>query len=171
MRAGTFVRRGAGAVAFVAVWALLAVSCGGEVSREEYADELRAALSEVEGAYGDVSSSLGGGGAGGDGTQAGATSGQLADQLRTTQVAIRDAGNRLDEIVPPDDLADEHGDLVAGVRDMADAVDLLIEAEEVAGSDPKRAQELTREFATDDAFERVTAASSAIRDAGVDVDL
>ena len=157
--------RGAVAVAFVVVWATLAVSCGGgEVSREEYAQELSSAMADVEEAYGDAGSAL----------EPGAADTSTADrvaQLRSTQVAIRDAGNRLDEVTPPKDLTDEHDDLVAGVRDMADAVDLLIEAQELAATDPARAKELTRRFATDDAFETVVGASTRIRDAGVDVDL
>ena len=161
-------RRAGLAALFVALWAILAVSCGsGEVSKEEYAKELTSSMSDVEAAYGDATNAV---------TDEGADSsarsiGELVSQLRTTQVAMRDAGNRLDEITPPADLATEHDDLVAGVRDMADAIDLLIEAQELSATDPKRASELARQFATDDAFETVVGAATKIRDAGVDVDL
>jgi hypothetical protein len=160
------VRRATVSVLLVATWALLAVSCGGggEVTREEYAEELTSAMSDVEAAYGDASSAIEPG-------AAGQSTEERVANLRTTQLAIRDAGNRLDEIEPPEDLAPEHDDLVGGVQDMADAIDLLIEAQELAASDPARAKELTREFATDDAFEAVVGASTAIRDAGVDVEL
>lgn len=158
--------RATGAVLLMATWALLAVSCGsgGAVTKKEYGTQLSAAMADVEKAYGDAGSALEPG-------KADATTAERVQQLRSTQIAIRDAGNRLDEVTPPEDLADEHADLVAGVRDMADAVDLLIEAQEAADSDPARAKELTRQFATDDAFETVVGASTKIRDAGVDVAL
>lgn len=153
------------AVLFVAAWAVLAVSCGGgEVTREEYAQELSSAMADVEEAYGDAGSAL-------ETEGAEQSTAERVEQLRSTQIAIRDAGNRLDEIEPPKDLGAEHDDLVAGVRDMADAIDLLVEAQELAERDPERARELTREFATDDAFETVVGASTKIRDAGVDVEL
>ncbi len=153
------------AVLFVVVWATLAVSCGGgEVSREDYGTELSAAMADVEEAYGTAGSALEPG-------AADSSTAERVEKLRTTQIAIRDAGNRLDEVTPPEDLTTEHDELVAGVRDMADAVDLLIEAQELATTDPERAKELTREFATDDAFETVVGASTKIRDAGVHVDL
>lgn len=153
------------AVLFVAVWAILAVSCGGgEVTREDYATELSTAMADVEQAYGDAGFALE------PGSVATSTAERI-HKLRSTQIAIRDAGNRLDDVTPPEDLTVEHAELVAGVRDMADAVDLLIEAQELAATDPARAKELTREFATDDAFETVVGASTKIRDAGVDVDL
>ncbi len=166
-RAGAVVpsRRATVAVAFVAIWALLAVSCGsgGAVTKDEYAKELTAAMADVEEAYGDAGSAL-------DPETSKATTADRVGQLRATQIAIRDAGNRLDQVTPPADLQAEHDDLVAGVRDMADAVDLLIDAQELAETDPARAKELTRRFATDDAFETVVGASAKIRDAGVDVE-
>jgi hypothetical protein len=160
------VRRATTAALFVAAWALLAVSCGsgGAVTKDEYAKELSSAMADVEEAYGDAGSALE------PGTADSTTAARVA-QLRSTQIAIRDAGNRLDDVTPPEDLKSEHDDLVAGVRDMADAVDLLIEAQELAERDPAKAKELTRQVATDDAFETVVGASTKIRNAGVDVSL
>ncbi len=152
-------------VLFVALWATLAMSCGsGTVTKDEYETALASAMADVEEAYGTAGAALEPG-------AVGTSTADRVDQLRATQIAIRDAGNRLDEITPPEDLVDEHEDLVAGVRDMADAIDLLAEAQELADTDPKQAKELTRQFATDDAFETVVGASAKIRDAGVDVDL
>lgn len=161
--------RGTVAVLFVAAWALLAVSCGsgGAVTKEEYATELSAAMADVEEAYGDATNAV----IARNADNASTSVADLVERLRTTQISIRDAGNRLDEITPPEELSTEHDDLVRGVRDMADAVDLLIEAQELAETDPKRASELARQFATDDAFETVVGATTNIRDAGVDVAL
>jgi hypothetical protein len=60
---------------------------------------------------------------------------------------------------------------VAGVRDMADAVDLLIEAQEAAETDPALAKQRARAFASDDSFKRVQAAAAELSDAGVDAGL
>jgi hypothetical protein len=160
-------RRIALAVAFVAGWAVLAVSCGSsEVTREEYGSELRGAMGDLEEAWGDTSGAVGP-----SAENARASTEQTVDDLRRSQLALRDAGNRLDSITPPQDLADDHDALVAGVRDMADAVDLLVDAQLAAESDPERAKELAREFATDESFGSVEAAAARIKQAGVDAGL
>lgn len=161
-------RRILGTVAFLVLWALLAVSCGSaEVTTEEYGAELRGAMTDLEQAYGDASEAV----LARNADDASATVAETVAELRRSQLALRDAGNRLDEITPPEALAEDHESLVAGVRDMADAVDLLIEAQESAETDPKRAQQLAREFATDESFGRVEAAAASIEDAGVDAGL
>lgn len=155
------------AVLALAAAALLA-GCGddGPVSEEEYGRELRETMGQLEEAYGTAGDALSTQGSGGM-----RSVGDIVAELRSAQVALRDAGNRLDGIEPPAGLADEHDDLVAGVRDMADAVDLLVEAQEVAGTDQRRAERLAREFASDDSFERVEAAAAALQQAGVDAGL
>jgi hypothetical protein len=147
--------------------ALLVAGCGDTpVSREEYGRELRGAMTELEEAWGQT------GGAVAPGQQtAAATTVETVGELRRSQLSLRDAGNRLAAITPPEELADDHEALIAGVRDMADAVDLLVEAQELAGSNPERARELAREFATDSSFARVEAAAARIEAAGVDAGL
>lgn len=151
--------------------ALLAAGCGGgDLSEEEYGEQLRSTMAELEAAYGTAGSAIDpeGSGGGGGGTR---SVGDVVEELRSTQVALRDAGNRLASIEPPTELGDEHDDLVAGVRDMADAVDLLIEAQEVAATNQRRAEQLAREFASDDSFDRVEAAAAALEEAGIDAGL
>jgi hypothetical protein len=155
------------AMLLVCAWGLIAAGCGGApVSREEYGRELRGAMTELETAWGET------GGAVAPGQQtAAATTVETVGELRRSQLSLRDAGNRLAAITPPEELADDHEALIAGVREMADAVDLLVEAQELAGSDPARARELAREFATDSSFTRVEAAAARIEAAGVDAGL
>ncbi len=145
----------------VIIMAAIAAGCGGsdEPTNDEYGAQLRDAMADVEAAYGATT-----GAPGTDG-------GDAVEQLRTTQVGLRDAGNRLADVTPPADLRDEHDALVAGVRDMADAVDKLVQAQELATSDPTRARALARQFASDGSFASVEAAASAIQDAGVDAGL
>ena len=160
-------RRMLTAVGLLCAWALLAVSCGTrEVTKAEYGRQLDDTMADLEEAYGDAGSAV-------DSSAGSTASGTVGtvDELRRSQLAIRDAGNRLDEITPPDALAEDHDALVQGVRDMADAIDLLIEAQELAEEDPARATKLAREFATDDSFTRVEAAASRIESAGVDAGL
>lgn len=154
-------------VLILCAWALLATSCGSEqVTAEEYERELQSAMDELEAAYGTAGGAVSPGAA-----QAAASTEETVRELRSSQVALRDAGNRLAAIEPPDELGDDHEALVAGVRDMADAVDLLVEAQEVAETRPDRARELAREFAADESFGAVEAASSRLSAAGVDAGL
>ncbi|MCB0879723.1 MAG: hypothetical protein KDC46_12195 [Thermoleophilia bacterium] len=155
-------------VAFMAVWAMLATSCGStEVTKAEYGKQLRSAMAELEDAYGDTAAATTPA-AGGD---AGTATPRTVDDLRSSQLALRDAANRLDAITPPAELANDHDALVQGVRDMADAVDLLIEAQQQAESNPEQAKKLARQFASDDSFGTVEAAASRIQSAGVDAGL
>lgn len=147
-------------IAAVLVAAALLAGCG-SVSKAEYAKELRTTMGDLEASYGDAIGEAGGGAA----TPADAT------KLRTAQLALRDAASRLDEIEPPEDLRDEHRDLVRGVRDMADSVSLLLRATELADSDPKQARALTAKFASDDSFRRVGDAAARLDRAGVDAGL
>lgn len=160
-----------GAILFVALWATLAASCGGAPSKEEYGREVNDTLAEVEKSYGGVGQTTGGGtdDAAADDSAAATSTEDQVQQLEQTQIGLRDAANRLSEIEAPDGLADDHEQLVAGVRDMADAIDTLIEAQRLADTDSPRARELMQEFATDDAFRTVEAAARNIRKAGVDV--
>jgi hypothetical protein len=148
--------------------AMLLATCGGTggpATKAEYERELRSTMDDLEAAYGQAGAALEDRGAATRSVSA------IVDDLRSAQVALRDAGNRLDEVEPPVELRSTHDELVAGVRDMADSVDKLIEAQEVAARDPKRAQQLAREFVEDDSFQRVEAAAAALSDAGVDAGL
>lgn len=149
--------------------AALLATCGGgsqePSTKAEYERELRATMDDLEAAYGQAGSAI-------DGTAGSTRSvGEVVEDLRSSQVALRDAGNRLDEIVPPESLAETHDELVAGVRDMADNVDRLIDAQETAERDPARAKQLAREFVNDESFDRVQAAAAKLSDAGVDAGL
>lgn len=140
--------------------ALVAGACGGGTSHEEYGSELRDTMEELETAYGDAL----------QGAEADAAGGARAD-LQTAKIALGDAARRLEEIEPPRDLVDEHRDLAEGVRGMAESVDLLIEAQRLAETDPSRAKQLTRQFASDDSFRQVQDAAARIQKAGIDVAL
>lgn len=151
-----------GRIALVVCAALLMGGCG-SVSKQEYGKELRSTMGDLESSYGDAIGQAGGG-------RGGATPTDPA-KLGTAQLALRDAATRLDEIDPPNDLRDEHRELVAGVRDMASAVSLLIKANELADSDPAKARKLTAKFAADDSFRRVGDAAARLDRAGVDAGL
>ena len=148
---------------------LLLATCGGSssepLSKSEYERELRTTMDDLEAAYGQAGAAV-------DTKTTGTRNvGEVVADLRTSQIALRDAGNRLDEIVPPESLADAHGELVSGVRDMADSIDLLIEAQESVETDPARAKQLAREFVEEGSLARVTAAAAKLSDAGVDAGL
>lgn len=162
------IRRGALLAVLVAV-GVLAGACGGggEVTKAEYERELRSTMDDLEDAYGSATGAV----LARDAGDAPRSVGEVVAELRSSQVALRDAGNRLDAIEPPAELTGTHQDLVAGVRDMADAVDLLIEAQEQAEADPARAQRVAKEFAADDSFQRVQAAAVELAEAGVDAGL
>ena len=149
---------------------LLLVTCGGSsdepLTKSQYEQKLQSTMDDLEAAYGDAGAATSGGGGKSERSVS-----QIVDELRTSQVALRDAGNRLDEIIPPEDLAATHDQLVAGVRDMADAVDLLIKAQEAAEQDPAQAKQYARQFGADDSFEQVQAAAAKLADAGVDAGL
>jgi hypothetical protein len=166
------VRRRTAAIVVLVVAPLLLVTCGGSsdepLTRSQYEQQLQTTMDDLEAAYGDAGAATTGGGGAKGGRRSVA---QIVDELRTSQVALRDAGNRLDEITPPEDLAATHDQLVAGVRDMADAVDLLIKAQEAAEQDPAQAKQYARQFGADDSFERVQAAAAKLADAGVDAGL
>lgn len=154
-------------VLLVCTWGLLATSCGAEqVTADEYERELQAAMDDLEAAYGTTGSAVAPGA-----DQAAASTEATVQELRSSQIALRDAANRLSEITPPAEFVDDHEALVAGVRDMADAVDLLVEAQQVAVREPARARELAREFASDESFGAVEAAASRLTAAGVDAGL
>lgn len=151
----------------VALLAALVASCGsGEVTNEQYGRELRGAMDDLEAAYGDAGAAAT--------PSANAKAPDVKETVRrleVAQIALRDAGNKLDAIEAPPKLEKDHARLVRGVRDMADAVSLLIEAQQVAESDPARARTLAREFATDESFGTVEAAAAKLQEAGVDAGL
>jgi hypothetical protein len=89
-------------------------------------------------------------------------------RLKEVQLGVRRAGTQLRDITPPSSLATAHRDLVRAVQDMAGAVDLLIRAEQVVGTDPAAATKLLRRFSSDDSLPRVQAAAARITRAGVD---
>ena len=156
-------------LALMLLAAALLATCGGAsdepLTKSEYERELRTTMDDLEAAYGQAGEAIGGTGG------STRTVGEVVADLRSSQVALRDAANRLDEIVPPTELADTHAELVAGVREMADNVDLLIEAQESAEQDPARARQLARDFVEDESFDRVQAAAAELSDAGVDAGL
>lgn len=148
-------------------WALLVVSCGdARSSTADYEQQLQSIMGELEESWGTTAS------AGvTDAGEARSPTVQIIDRHRRAQLSLRDAANRLDDIKPPEQVDEDHAVLIAGVRDMADAIDLLIEAEQVAASDAAKAKRLARQFATDDSFESVMAAANNIEKAGIDAGL
>jgi hypothetical protein len=128
---------------------LFVVACSDDApTKAEYAREIQRSMREVEHAY-DTS----------------------AKDPETTRLTLADAADRLDAIEAPEELRDVHAELVAAVRDMSGAIRLLSRAREVVETDPKRAERLTKQFASDNSFRRAEQAVAALHDAGVDVDL
>ncbi|MBC7461393.1 MAG: hypothetical protein H7287_08520 [Thermoleophilia bacterium] len=150
---------GRAGVQLLAACTIALTGCGssGSVSTSAYGGELRAATSNLA----DLSTDL---------TAATATGSpeQRATRLHAIQLGLRETGNQLDEVTAPAGLAKTHAELVAGVRDMADAIDDLVQAEQLVATDPERAKVLLRRFASDDSLPRVEAAAAKITKAGVD---
>jgi hypothetical protein len=152
------------AVGALVACTVLAVGCGGqrEVTDAAYGKQLRAATSGLDGVSGAIS----------EATQPSKVSvAERVAQVRSIQLGLRESGNELADVTPPDDLRDDHDQLVQGVRDMADAIDLLIQAEELSVTNPQRATTLLRQFATDPSLARVQEAATNITKAGVDAGL
>ena len=155
-------RRGQlGMIGALALGVTMLAGCGGthEVTKSEYGTELRAATSGLDGVSGDISRAT---------APSKLTTQQRIAQIRSIQLGLRESGNELADVTPPAHLRDEHEQLVSGVRDMADAVDLLIRAEQLSERDPARATALLRRFATDPSLARVQEATTRIAKAGVD---
>jgi len=144
---------------------LLLAACGGssEPTKEEYGQALRATMANLDEAYGDANV------ASTDGAEQDTAA--TVRQLKASQLSLRDAGNQLDDVTPPSRFAKDHEQIVEGVREMADAIDLLVEAQELAESDPKAAEAAARKFSTDDSFEQVALAAANLEEAGVDTGL
>ncbi|MCW2956289.1 MAG: hypothetical protein JWO69_1158 [Thermoleophilia bacterium] len=133
-------------IGVLAAATLLVAACSNGPTVGEYEGNLQRTMDDVEAAYGDP-----------------------GDDPEQTRIALADAAERLDALEAPDELRDEHADLVSGVRDMSGAIRLLTKARAEAARDPERAEALTKQFADNDAFPRVEAAVTALREAGVDV--
>lgn len=142
-------------------------------TRAEYGRQLRATMHQLEAAYGDALAGSPGSASGTGATPPATSDAERVEQLERTRTALTDAAERLNDLQPPEDLASAHDDLVRGVRAMAIDVDDLVEAQRVAKSDPARARQLTRGFATSSArsFQQVQDAAARISDAGVDAGL
>ncbi|MCW2972736.1 MAG: hypothetical protein JWN72_1009 [Thermoleophilia bacterium] len=138
---------------------LVVAACGssGSATTAAYGEELRAATANLTDLSTDLTAATGAG-----------SPAQRVTRLKSIQLGLRETGNELSDVDPPTNLEKAHADLVAGVRDMADAVDDLVQAEQLAGTDPERAKLLLRRFASDDALPRVEAAAASISKAGVD---
>lgn len=134
--------------------ALLLGACGGgddaAPTKAEYGRELRSTMKTLDESY----------------PQAGADA--AGADLPATRAAFSDAATKLEAIEAPPELADEHAELVDGVRGMAESITTLEEARRIAKTDPTRAKVLLREFADDPSARKVTEATAALENAGID---
>jgi hypothetical protein len=138
---------------------LVAAGCGGSkpVSHEAYGTALRGATADLGGLTTDLAAAM----------KTSSPAKEIA-QLHAIQLGLRTTGTNLQAVTPSPDLKAAHGELVAGVQDMADAIDLLVQAERLQASSPAKAQAALRKFAADPALPRVQAAAAKITKAGVD---
>jgi len=104
-------------LALVGASALLAAGCGGgggeePLTKAEYQKEMQTIGTKL----GTSLNSLG----------SATSASTAADSLKKVQGDLRDAADEMDGIAPPDVVADEHDNLVAGVREFADELDPII---------------------------------------------
>jgi hypothetical protein len=135
---------------------LLLAGCGGNgggggtpLSKAEYesqmqsiGDDLGAAL-DTSGASGSASAA--------------------AESVRKAQTALREGATKLEEITPPEDVSEEHAQLIDGVRTFADQLDeVLTKLDE---------GDLTAlaSLATLDGIQEIQTASNAITNKGYDI--
>jgi hypothetical protein len=112
------MRRVIALLALAGAVALVAAGCGGggggtPLSKAEYEQQMQTIGQDLSAAL-DTS---------------GATSAEDAvPKVEEAQTTLREAADKMDEMTPPEDIADEHDQLVEGVRAFADDLDDVISA-------------------------------------------
>jgi hypothetical protein len=147
------------AIAAVAILAVAAAGCGGgggePLSKAEYTQQ----LNEIGTSLDSSSQALG------DAFQA-EDAGKAADQVSAMQTQIRKLADQLDDITPPEDVADAHQDLIDGLRGMADDFDEFHDAVE-SKSVPKMTA-FAQSFTSSESSKKINEAIAEMKKKGYD---
>jgi hypothetical protein len=144
-----------GRAAYVVAAAALAAGCGGggdALSKGEYEQRMQALDQELE--------------QGGAALENVESLDNLAAQVERFQGVIRDKADEMDELEPPDEVADPHDRLVSGMRGFADRLDEFRDAAE--SGDQQRIEEVVGGVLAG-AFEQVSGPAQEIEGQGYDI--
>ena len=147
------------AIAAVAILAVAAAGCGGgggePLSKAEYTQQ----LNEIGTSLDSSSQALG------DAFQA-ADAGKAADQVSAMQTQIRKLADQLDDITPPEDVADPHQDLIDGLRGMADDFDEFHDA--VESKSVAKMTAFAQSFTSSESSKKINEAFAEMKKKGYD---
>ena len=147
------------AIAAVAILAVAAAGCGGgggePLSKAEYTQQ----LNEIGTSLDSSSQALG------DAFQA-EDAGKAADQVSAMQTQIRKLADQLDDITPPEDVADPHQDLIDGLRGMADDFDEFHDA--VESKSVAKMTAFAQSFTSSESSKKINEAIAEMKKKGYD---
>jgi hypothetical protein len=149
------------AIAAVAVLALAAAGCGGgggePLSKADYEQQ----LTEIGTSLDQSSQALG------DAFQAQDIS-KAGDQIAAMQTDIRKLADQLDDITPPEDVADPHQDLIDGLRGMADDFDEFRDA--VESKSVAKMTAFAQSFTSSESSQKINEAIAELKKKGYDLE-
>ncbi|HXF97983.1 MAG TPA: hypothetical protein VNJ46_05150 [Gaiellaceae bacterium] len=143
-----------GRAAVLALLAALALAgCGGEgrLSKEEYEAKVRAVYAEVQAAF----------------QRTNAAGGELGERLADAQAALRGAAEELEGVPPPEEVEEEHEEIVEGLRGYADDLDPVREAAE--RGDRAAVDAFNAAIASNESVERIAEAAEEMKVKGYDL--
>jgi len=149
------------AIAAVAILAVAAAGCGGgggePLSKADYEQQ----LNEIGTSLDSSSQALG------DAFQAEDVD-KAAEQIGTMQADIRKLADQLDDITPPEDVADPHQDLIDGLRGMADDFDEFRDA--VESKSVAKMTAFAQSFTSSESSQKINEAIEELKKKGYDLE-
>lgn len=133
--------------------ALVVAGCGGDerLTKEEYAEKVRAVYADVEGAFQATN----------------VPPGELAPKIEAAQEQLRDSADELDGVEPPEDVEAEHSQLIDGMRRYADALDRLRNAAQ--RGDLRTVEDFNSRVGQNEAVEQMAEAAERMKFKGYDL--
>lgn len=98
---------------------------------------------------------------------AGVSATDLAARIEAAQEQLRKAADELDESVPPEEVEEEHEEIVEGLREYADDLDELREAAE--RRDLRAVEEFNERIPENEAIEQIAEAAEEMKFKGYDL--
>lgn len=137
--------------------ALVALAgCGGGASKDEYQEQMRGVGADISKASEQVAA-----------MKPDAPAAQRAKTIRAQGALLAKAADKADDVEPPSDASEAHDEFVDALRAYAKILDQLADAS-ASSKNAERQAALLGEAGTE--VDRLTAASSDLRDAGYDFD-
>jgi uncharacterized phage infection (PIP) family protein YhgE len=149
------VRRAAGIVAGLAI--AMAGGCGGGgdgLSKEEYEQQVQ----EVGGTLNEVTAGL---------QETPTSLDDLAAAIADIRTEAEQAADELDDIEPPDEVADSHDKLTAGLRQFAD--DLAELEQSVEDGELQEIEQLATQLASSEGIQQLTEATNELESKGYNI--